>query len=262
VTNENQADGDADQVGDACDNCASVSNPGQSDADVDGEGDACDLCTDTDSDGAGDPGFPANTCATDNCPTLSNPGQEDADTDGQGNACDSCTDLDADGFGDPGFPGNTCAVDNCPALSNPGQENTDGDGLGNACDPDDDNDGVEDALDCAPLDSSASSPPAEVGGLVVSKGVSATALTWAGQGAGFRYDVAGGLVSVLLLDQSATSAQCLQDDAGTGSWDDSGPDPASGDAHYYMVRAQNACGSGSYGADSGGMPRLPAAACP
>jgi uncharacterized delta-60 repeat protein len=71
--------GYADGIGDACDNCPSVSNPGQEDADNDGVGNVCDTCTDTDGDGFGNPGYPENTCPVDNCPSVSNPGQEDID---------------------------------------------------------------------------------------------------------------------------------------------------------------------------------------
>ncbi|MGK0241137.1 MAG: hypothetical protein ACI92G_004629 [Candidatus Pelagisphaera sp.] len=50
--------------------------------------------------------------------------------------------------------------DNCPALANADQLDTDGDSQGNICDSDDDNDGVLDAQDAFPLDSSQSALPA------------------------------------------------------------------------------------------------------
>lgn len=43
--------------------------------------------------------------------------------------------------------------DNCPSLANKKQINTDGDRYGDKCDPDDDNDGIGDDEDCAPLHS-------------------------------------------------------------------------------------------------------------
>jgi len=161
VPNPSQTNTDGDALGDACDpcpldpnndidgdgvcgdvdNCPTVANAGQEDADIDGIGDACDTCTDTDGDGYGNPGFPANTCATDNCPTVANADQADADGDGLGDACDTCTDIDGDGFGDPGFPANTCATDNCPAIANPSQADADNDGIGDACDNCTDTDG-------------------------------------------------------------------------------------------------------------------------
>jgi len=90
---------DADS--DGCDDCAvgvdgfgplavyDPSNDGP-DADADGICDVGDLCTDTDGDGYGDPGFPADTCATDNCPHHYNAAQTDSDGDGRGNLCDNC----------------------------------------------------------------------------------------------------------------------------------------------------------------------------
>ena len=59
-----------------------------------------------------------------------------------------CTDTDGDGVFD--------TEDNCRTEANPAQTDTDGDGLGDACDPDDDNDGILDGDDAAPLDPSRS----------------------------------------------------------------------------------------------------------
>ncbi len=52
-------------------------------------------------------------------------------------------------FDDDGLPNEE---DNCPWDSNPGQGDFDGDGMGDECDDDDDNDGVPDVSDEAPLD--------------------------------------------------------------------------------------------------------------
>lgn len=104
------SDADGDGVGDACDNCPFVFNDDQADADDDFLGDVCDSCTDRDGDGFGDPGFPANSCATDNCPEDFNPDQSDFDADGLADACD-----------------------NCPTIYNPDQADADEDGEGDAC---------------------------------------------------------------------------------------------------------------------------------
>jgi PKD repeat protein len=103
----------------------------EDDLDVDGYCNGFDDCTDTDGDSFGDPGFPANTCATDNCPAIQNSGQSDLDSDAAGDVCDACP-LDADNdIDDDTVCGDT---DNCPGLPNSDQTDADSDALGNICD--------------------------------------------------------------------------------------------------------------------------------
>jgi hypothetical protein len=144
VPNADQADGDGDAEGDACDadddndgveddfdNCPFTANADQADLDGDGEGDVCD--GDVDGDG--------HANASDNCPFVPNLDQLDTDGDGEGDDCD--VDDDADGVLDED--------DNCSTVPNADQLDTDGDGLGDACDADDDADTVDDPFDNCPL---------------------------------------------------------------------------------------------------------------
>jgi hypothetical protein len=139
-------DQDDDGVDDEADNCPTTTNGDQADGDDDGRGDACDVPTpdtDVDDDLVQD--------AVDNCPTVSNPGQADGDGDGIGNACDSDELSDGDQDDDGVFD----FEDNCPLVPNLDQANEDDDALGDACDvptpdTDADDDGVEDADDNCP----------------------------------------------------------------------------------------------------------------
>ena len=241
VANDNQLDGDTDLVGDACDNCVNVANANQANNDGDALGDVCD--PDDDNDTVAD--------LSDNCPLVANPSQTDTDLDTQGDACDLDDDNDTV----------TDFADNCPLVVNPGQENLDHDALGDACDPDDDNDNVPDALDCAPLDGSASAPPLEVSALAVTR-AGGTDVSWAPQGAGFRYDVLSGDLAALQSSGGVGLGVCLGNDQAGAQWTDPRPDPGAGQGLYYLVRAQNACGAASYGTATSGTPRTPTVDCP
>jgi hypothetical protein len=253
TANAAQGDVDGDSQGDACDNCPSLPNTDQADADGDGRGNACDNCPsvanptqdDTDLDGIGE--------ACDNCASIANPGQADFDHDGLGDACDP--DDDNDGVLD--------VADNCPFAVNADQTNTDGDALGDACDPDDDNDGIDDASDCAPLSAAVWAAPGELSGVQVN-GRAPTTLTWLPSSGAVApaYDVIEGSLTALRAAGSVGGATCAGNDGAATTFNDSQADPAPGEGNYYLVRAQNGCGTGTYGFASNATERVAPAACP
>ncbi|MEE8520117.1 MAG: thrombospondin type 3 repeat-containing protein, partial [Gemmatimonadota bacterium] len=104
---------------------------------------------DSDADGLCD-GSLAVAGACDAGEDLTNNGVVDAgETDPTNPDTDADTICDGSGTG-----GGSCTAgpDNCPLDANGAQTDTDLDGLGDVCDPDDDNDGVLDAVDNCPLD--------------------------------------------------------------------------------------------------------------
>ncbi len=153
-------------------------------------------------------------------------------------------DGDADGVPDRN--------DNCSAVANGAQTDTDLDTLGDACDPDDDNDSLVDALDCAPLDAT-QGRPGEVAALDLQDHVT---LLWTSHAQADGYDVSRGALSSLLATQGYGA--CLATNLTQTSYVDLAAPPA-GDGYLYLVRARDAgCGgSGSFGSDGNGQERPP-----
>ena len=151
------------------DNCAITPNPDQADGDGNGIGDACEALAcysvglSVHQAGAGNVTADATNCGLDayfegtllslradpepgqlftgwsgDLSTAENPLSVTvtADTTLTAHFCSETTDGDGDWVAD--------ACDNCPADPNSDQRDTDGDGSGNACDNDDDNDGLLD----------------------------------------------------------------------------------------------------------------------
>ena len=260
VANTNQADGDGDNVGNLCDNCAGTPNTNQADGDFDNVGNVCDNCAGVSNTNQLDDDVDTVGNACDNCAGVSNTNQLDGDADNVGNVCDNCVSVSNTGQadGDADTVGDVC--DNCAAVVNLDQLDFDGDNLGDACDPDDDNDGVADGSDCAPLDPTLSGPPPEVAGVHVNK-AGGTTLQWTSGGTGL-HDVASGALAALRGDGNVGAATCAEDDVNGTSWTDVRPDPAPGGGYYYLVRRENVCGTGTYGQATGGSERVPVAACP
>jgi hypothetical protein len=75
----------------------------------------------------------------------------------------------------------------------------------------------------------------------------------AGSGTGARHDVMQGLLSQL-PPASRSGETCLANDSASRTMTDD-RNPPTGTGFYYMIRASNACGTGTYGAGSTGIPR-------
>jgi len=120
-----------------------------------------------------------------------------------------------------------------------------------ASDPD--ADGVDTACDCSPSDPGSWSATAEVPRIRVSKGA-ATKLGWDSQrpivGPGVGYGVVTGSLSLLRSQGSFNSACTLGTSLSQPLLADSRAVPPPGDGYYYLVRAGNSCGAGTFGNSS------------
>jgi hypothetical protein len=89
--------------------------------------------------------------------------------------------------------------------------------------------------------------PAEVdNGVRVSKSGSAAVITWNVAAGATGSDILRGRVSGLPVGFPGASEQCLADNTPAGTLTDGGL-PLAGDAFWYLVRGENACGEGPYG---------------
>jgi hypothetical protein len=117
--------------------------------------------------------------------------------------------------------------------------------------PDEDLDGLPDFIGEVPSLSVTrpSSPPG-----------AATTISWLALVEADRYDLLTGTLSSL-ASGGLTSAICFYENQTVLSVPDWQLEPPSGNGRYYLVRAENLCGPGSWGVDRAGRWRL-SAACP
>jgi hypothetical protein len=116
-----------------------------------------------------------------------------------------------------------------------------------------DRDGLATASDCNDSDPDVWNPGAEVTHVTVS-GAVATVVSWDSQGAsagpGTTYDLVTGALGSLRQTGTFAASTCLAGNLATASAPDTRANPAPGDGTYYLARARNVCGAGTYGNSS------------
>jgi photosystem II stability/assembly factor-like uncharacterized protein len=123
-----------------------------------------------------------------------------------------------------------------------------------------DGDGRDNLADCNPDDPTVFASPGEVSGVAFD--ADRITLSWSSAaptaGSATEHQVLRGLVAELPVGGASDS--CVAAGTLASSIGDADVPPADA-AFWYLVRARNACGTGTYGATSGGSPRL-GTACP
>jgi len=113
-----------------------------------------------------------------------------------------------------------------------------------------DEDGVLNGGDCAQGDAGSWAPTGEVAAFSVA-GKAPTVLSWTSQaaatGPGVVYDVVGGSLLALRSGGLAAATSCVASNLTAAGYSDTRPLPAPGDGYYYLTRAENGCGTGTFG---------------
>jgi len=187
-----------------------------------------------------------DACVSGNCQYTNN----DTNTCSDNDAC-TTDDFCIDGFCIPGTPAdcddlNVCTSDAC----NPGTGCTHGNVAGACSDGDPCTSGDTCAAGvCQP---GAPNPaPGEVSG--VGYQTDKDTLSWTSTLSATQYDVVRGSVAALPVGPGGGDEVCFAD-IGTTSLVDA-TNPALGSSNWYLVRGENACGSGGYGNATGPTPR-------
>ncbi len=152
-------------------------------------------------------------------------------------------------------------IDDRPVVA-PACSDHDGDANCDFSDLDDDNDGVSDALDCAPTARGVTEPPGPVTPtLLVERAGAGIILRWARADQGHTTSIYRGTIrpgTSWTYDETCLEAE----NPGTESLSPDLEMPASGVAHYYLATARNVCGESRLTVASDGTERLAAVPCP
>jgi hypothetical protein len=134
----------------------------------------------------------------------------------------------------------------CNAVVDEGFLDTDMDLTADCVDPDDDNDGVDDGMDCAPLDDTAFGVPVEVTDVEVQIGFP-TPIPFMEQmiGSSTLYEAATGEITTAGT-VAFMSGTCLMTTPSSPAMDGTAG-PAPDVVRYYLVKSTNLCGLGTYG---------------